>query len=211
MLLPPAVGSFALAPNVSFDKYIYRRWAPGDGPAPGTVTCFSQDSQGFIWLGTNKGAVRFDGSNFEIFDKSNTKAIKSNSITSLLVTPDRTLWIGTGGGGLNRMKDGGVNVYTRRHGLSGNYIDAIAGDKHGNLWIGTPEGLNRFKNNRFIHFKQKGALSRYMIRDIYAGPGGGFVVGHRRQRGYLSHRRRSYYFAAGVGILHRLYLQNPRR
>ena len=80
LLLVLAVENFALDPNAAFDKYIHRQWSVKDGLPQDSVTCFAQDMKGFIWVGTDNGLARFDGNDFKIFNKNNTKEIKNNSI-----------------------------------------------------------------------------------------------------------------------------------
>lgn len=61
LLLVLTVDNFALDPKAAFDKYIYRQWSVKDGLPHDSVTCFAQDAQGFIRIGTDNGLVRFDG------------------------------------------------------------------------------------------------------------------------------------------------------
>ncbi|UCH98768.1 MAG: hypothetical protein JSV88_26780, partial [Candidatus Aminicenantes bacterium] len=150
LLLVLAVENFALVPNVAIDKYIHRQWSTKDGLPQDTVTCFAQDLKGFIWLGTDNGLARFDGNDFKIFNKTNTEEIKNNSITSLYVSADGTLWIGTNGGGIAVFKDNRFKHYSTRDGLPSHFIGSITGDSRQNIWVSTYGGeVIRFKFRRF--------------------------------------------------------------
>ncbi len=140
LLLVLAVDNFALDPNAALDKYIYRQWSVKDGLPHDSVTCFAQDAQGFIWIGTDNGLARFDGDDFKIFNKNNTKEIKNNSITSLYVSADGTLLIGTDGGGISIFKNNRFKNYSASNGLPSDFIRFISGDSSQNIRVSTCGG-----------------------------------------------------------------------
>ncbi len=61
------------------------------------ITCFCQDSSGYIWIGTQYGLNRFDGYNFTVYlsDPGKENSLSDNNITSLYTDPENGLWIGT--------------------------------------------------------------------------------------------------------------------
>lgn len=140
LLLFLAVENFALDPNAALDKYIHRQWSVKDGLPHDCVTCFTQDTKGFIWVGTDNGLARFDGDDFTIFNKNNTKEIKNNSITSLNASADGTLWIGTDGGGISIFKYNRFKHFSTKDGLPSNFIRLITGDSSRNIRVSTCGG-----------------------------------------------------------------------
>lgn len=140
LLLALAVENFALDPNTALDKYIHRQWSVKDGLPHDSVTCFAQDTKGFIWVGTDNGLARFDGDDFKIFNKNNTKEIKNNSITSLNISADGTLWIGTDGGGISIFKNNRFKHFSTKDGLPSNFIRLITGDSSRNIRVSTCGG-----------------------------------------------------------------------
>ena len=62
----------------------------------------TQTPDGYLWLATEEGLVRFDGVRFTVFDKENTPPLQADNILALLVDRSGNLWIGTNGGGLTR-------------------------------------------------------------------------------------------------------------
>ncbi len=124
-----------------------------------SVLAIAQTPDGYLWLGTEEGLARFDGVRFVIFDTNNTPALQSNHISALLVDAEKSLWIGTQGGGLTVVRDGQFKTYTTRNGLSNDTILALYEDSNGNLWIGTNGGgLNRFKDGKFETYTSKNGL-----------------------------------------------------
>src|SRR5208282_1735479 len=104
---------------------------------------------GFVWLGTEVGLVRFDGNGFQVFDKNSTPALPGNDVRCLLETKDGALWIGTSEG-LARWKDGVVKDFTSKDGLPGNGIRGLGEDQLGQFWVWTDGAQARFDRDRFI-------------------------------------------------------------
>ena len=91
---------------------------------------------------------------------------------------DGSLWIGTFGGGLNRLKDGRFDVYTSRDGLPDMSIRAIQEDAAGTLWIGTSNGgVARMSQGRFTTVTTKDGLSSNVVRSLYADDQGSVWIG----------------------------------
>ena len=112
-----------------------------------SVSCFTQDYKGFMWIGTTNGLNKFDG-NTSIYytHTSNNNSISNNTITTLYESKDSTLWIGTryGLNVYNREKDSFINYYykdTKQQSLNTPSINDITEDKTGNIIIATDRGL----------------------------------------------------------------------
>lgn len=110
-----------------------------NGLPQNTVQALAQTRDGFIWLGTEVGLVRFDGSGFAIFDKASSPALPGSDVQCLLATGDGSLWIGTSEG-LARMKDGAVKTLTSKDGLPGNQVRALGLNADGSIWLSTDDG-----------------------------------------------------------------------
>lgn len=109
-----------------------------------------QDSSGVFWLATNFGLLRFDPASgvamaFGV-DESSPNRLTSRDIKSVLadpIMPDRFLWLGTNGGGLNRFDctTDEFLAYTQRHGLPNHVVYGVLPDGDGKLWLSTNKGL----------------------------------------------------------------------
>jgi signal transduction histidine kinase/sugar lactone lactonase YvrE len=92
-------------------QYHVDRWTTEEGLPQNTVTSIVQTRDGYLWLGTFGGLVRFDGARFTIFNSANTPQLKSNRITALLEDRDGNLWIGAETGELARYRNGEFAVW----------------------------------------------------------------------------------------------------
>src|ERR1039458_8324713 len=141
-LLGCALPGLALEPATPLANYGRQSWGMENGLPQNTVQALIQTRDGFVWLGTEVGLVRFDGNGFVVFDRNSTLALPGNDVRCLLETKDGALWIGTSEG-LARWKDGVVTAFTVKDGLPGNGIRALAQDGNGTLWALTDQGLVR--------------------------------------------------------------------
>lgn len=128
-----------------------------------------QDNNGIFWLGTKNGLIRFDyqNQNFKkyINDPKKSSSLNNNLIKSLCpdpFQPDKFLWIGTGGGGLNQfnIEEETFKHFTEKNGLPNNVVYGILPDDMGNLWLSTNKGLSRFNitESRFRNFNVSDGL-----------------------------------------------------
>ena len=123
-------------------------WGEAEGFAHSRVRAIVQTRDGYIWLGTDGGLVRFNGESFTAFTIQ-TGALKDNEVWALQEDEDGGLWIGTYGGGLTFLKDGRFRTLTTAEGLPDDVVMSLAKDPQGNLWIITPTGLFRGSHGVF--------------------------------------------------------------
>lgn len=132
---PAHGGDLEIAPSVTL-----RHWDVDAGlPSPRVFT-IAQTPDGYMWMGTYAGLVRFDGIEFSVFTPETMPAVGSMSITALTVDAAGTLWVGTENGHLislegNRFQEVPAVV------AAGQRINAICVDRRGGLWLGTQKGI----------------------------------------------------------------------
>jgi signal transduction histidine kinase/ligand-binding sensor domain-containing protein len=152
LLLGFAVAALALEPSTPLANYGRQAWVMENGLPQNTVQALAQTKDGFIWLGTEVGLVRFDGNGFQVFDHNSSPALLGNDVRCLLAAKDGTLWIGTSEG-LARWKDGVATAFTTKDGLPGNGILDLWEDEHGSFSVWTSGGPAHQAGNRFLGFR----------------------------------------------------------
>jgi signal transduction histidine kinase/CheY-like chemotaxis protein/ligand-binding sensor domain-containing protein len=168
----------ALAPTKALTQYVREVWQQEEGLPENDVTGIVQTRDGYLWLGTEEGLVRFDGIHFSVFDKSNTPELTNIYISTLLEGHDGSLWIGTDGGGVYRLKAGKFNAYPTKDGLSNDDIRSLYESDEGSLWIGTEgHGLGRLKEGRFSRYTTKDGLSDDFIWALEGTEDGSLWIG----------------------------------
>lgn len=177
LLLLTALPAAALSPLKATTQYSLDSWQLDDGLPQSSVNAIVQTSDGYLWLGTFDGLVRFDGARFTVFDTENTRAMTTDRILSLYEDRERALWIGSEGGGLLRFKDGVFRSYTTEQGLPESSVYCMCEDADGNLWIGTFGGLSRLRGGTFETYSKANGLPGDRVRALCPDQSGGLWVG----------------------------------
>ncbi len=149
------VGTPAYAEGLEFlqgPTYGVDSWREAEGLPQSRIRTIAQTHDGYIWLGTDGGAVRFNGTSFTAFTVE-TGSLKDNEVWALQEDDEHALWIGTYGGGVTRLKDGQFRTFTTADGLPDDVVTRIEKDSSGDLWIATSTGFSRYSHGRFIRIE----------------------------------------------------------
>src|SRR6266481_308037 len=153
-------GAFALDSALDVSQYAHTAWKVREGFFKSGIVSIAQTPDGYLWLGTDFGLLRFDGVRAVPWQPPPDQHLPSDSIMRLLVTRDGTLWIGTLKG-LASWKDGKLTQYAE---LDGRYIYALVEDREGALWasgFADPTGrLCAIRNANVECFGDDGSLGR---------------------------------------------------
>ncbi|HEY3384213.1 MAG TPA: two-component regulator propeller domain-containing protein [Vicinamibacterales bacterium] len=177
VVLTVAAPSFALERGRALTQYSRRVWQIQDGLPQNGVLAVTQTRDGYLWIGTQEGLIRFDGVEFTAFDTTTVPGYPHNTTQCIVEGRDGTLWIGTGGG-LVRYAQGRFTAYRAKDGLPREDVYALYEDSKGTLWIGTlGGGLTRFAGGRFTTYSTRDGLPHDDVAAIYGGPDGRLWVG----------------------------------
>src|SRR5262249_25886078 len=89
----------------------------------------------------------------------------------LLVDRDGALWIGTVGEGLFRLYTGKIDHFARSDGLTGDSVWALFEDREGNVWVGTENGIDRFRERKLVTLSKRDGLSGDDISSVVTRAG----------------------------------------
>jgi len=132
LLLVSCAYAFALDPSLDVSQYAHTAWKIREGFTRGTIFSVVQTPDGYLWLGTEFGLVRFDGVQAIPWHPPAGEQLPSNWIQALLVARDGTLLIGTNKG-LASWKDGNLAEYPE---VAGHTVTSLLQDAEGTLWFG---------------------------------------------------------------------------
>jgi signal transduction histidine kinase/ligand-binding sensor domain-containing protein len=132
----------------SLHQLYHRSWTVRDG-APGSVTTIALAADGFLWLGTDNGLVRFDGESFEPYHPSSGGDLLSGYISVVTAMPEGGLWIGYQAGGVSFLQNGRITNFTQAEGLPAGSVGQFAKDMQGRVWVATLYGLARLEGSNW--------------------------------------------------------------
>ena len=134
----------------SLPDYVLSAWGNENGLKPGDVFAVAQDVDGYLWLGTPNGLMRFDGQRFTPWTAlSPENPLPSGPVHSIVGSTDGSLWVGIGGGaGVVRIHQGRVFQYGKSDGAPPG-ATAMIQDRQGTIWVATRSGVFRFANGKW--------------------------------------------------------------
>jgi ligand-binding sensor domain-containing protein/signal transduction histidine kinase len=126
----------ALDPARSLYQYNCRSWSRQNGLPANGVYAIRQTKDGYLWLGTSVGLVRFDGSEFKLFDMSQNSKVRSTIITSLSNSKRGGLWFGMERGSFGYCDEKTISLRGRDDYVGMNLdVHSILEVSEGDLWV----------------------------------------------------------------------------
>jgi len=152
--------------------------------ALGKVTSITEDDNGYTWFGTDSGAVKYDGIKFIMYTVR--EGLLENGIRSLSKDErSNAIWLGTSNG-LNRISaNDKIEAFRVSSASNGNDIRKLLTDVEGNLWIGTENGVYRFRDPSFYTFSVQGGLKDSQINFIFRDSKKNLWVGTEKEGVYM--------------------------
>ncbi len=130
-LLLVAPGAFALDPGRSMSQYVRDRWSVEQGFPRGPVYALAQTADGYLWMGTERGLVRFDGLRFEVVEALMGKRGPLTHVLGLVADRDGGLWVRPRRPALAHYRDGELKDAVVSFGLPRGSVAALAGSSEG--------------------------------------------------------------------------------
>src|SRR4029453_13840801 len=131
MLLLCCGRAIALNSSLDVSQYAHTAWKVGEGLPSGMIRAIAQTPDGYLWLGTEFGLLRFDGVRAVPWQPPAGQYLPTSDIRSLQGARDGRLWIGTFRG-LASWKGGKLSHYPE---LDGQVIEALLEDREGTIWV----------------------------------------------------------------------------
>ncbi len=143
-----SVSAFAIDPNRMLSQYIHDSWGTEKGFPGGTVASIAQTPDGYLWIGTDRGIIRFDGINFHTFEAGSATPTVG-PVRKLLVDGQGTLWILLQNTKFLRYRDGTFNLV---RGEAENGITALGkGAENEVLLSSLALGVLMYKDGSFVN------------------------------------------------------------
>ncbi len=142
-------------PAAHASDLLVRSWTPSRDARQRSVLALLETREGYIWLGTGKGLLRFDGVDFTSFTAQNTPGMLGDRISFGTLWEDSkgVVWAGTDFSGVLRNDHGHWQTLQEKQGLSGGKVLRIDGDENGAVWIYTEAGVTRWTDGHLERAK----------------------------------------------------------
>ena len=176
----------ALDPARQLSQFGYRAWTQQQGLPQDSVRVIAQAPDGALWLGTDEGLARFDGTDFTVFRQS-SEGLPGSFITALVAARDGSVWVGTLGG-VSRLKDGRFTNYTHANGLGTPTVSDLFQSQDATIWAVGGRIVSAFRGGKIVNYGPEQGVPDEGLRKLVQTPDG-VLFGRRLFRSRAVRRR----------------------
>jgi len=210
-LLGDREGTLWIGTNAGLVRWVHGKvevFPVTDPLAAASILALLEDREGDIWVGTETDGLHIlRDRRFLTYDAR--EGIASDATTTVVDGVSGTLWVGTMGAGLSEVplyagrpfaEKNLIRTYTVQDGLASNVILSLAAAPDGDLWVGTPDGLNRIRHGSIATFTSADGLPDDFIRSLLVDTDGSLWIGTRHGLAHWTN-------AAGANARMQIYTQ----
>lgn len=147
--------------------FVIDRWGIEDGLPVNNVVKLIQSQDGYLWLATFDGLVRFDGVRFEVYQSESRPGLPSNRLINIREASDGSLWMETEPGFLVKFQHGEFRHIRQSDGLNGSIGLTSYRDPSGNLWFGSDFGISFYNGETLAPYEPdliNGRVNRLFVQ-----------------------------------------------
>jgi ligand-binding sensor domain-containing protein len=167
-----APGAAGQVPGVAFAN-----WGTEQGLPSNIAIDITQTRDGYLWLASYDGIVRFDGVAFRLFAESDIPGLDRASFWRVTVDSAGALWGASESDGLVRYVGGRWTLFRERDGLRSDKVTALLPDTGNVLWVGTRSGVSRVRDGRIEPLPLPAGMSDLFVTDMARDPVGNLWIG----------------------------------
>ena len=155
----------------------FASWGTEQGLPSNIALDIAQTRDGYLWLASYEGIVRFDGVAFRVFTESDVPGLDRASFWRVVVDSAGTLWAASERDGLVRYADGRWTLFRTADGLKSDKVTALLPDTGNVLWVGTRGGVSRVRNGRIEPLPAPVGMDEPSVSDMARTPDGSLWIG----------------------------------
>ena len=158
----------AVDPTSQSEGYSAVLYDNTNGLPTSEANAIAETSEGFLWIGSYSGLIRYDGNTFERIDSTTGVA----SVVSLYVDSRDRLWVGTNDNGVAVMEDGRFRMFGKSDGLGSSSVRAIVEGPDSNIYVATTRGITIIGQDLTVKPLDDPQVNDEYISDLRLGPNG---------------------------------------
>ena len=175
-----AHAAYGLDPSRGLSQYIRDQWGSSKGFPAGQVYDITQAGDGYLWIGTEKGLVRFDGLNFRLFHHANTPSLPAGPVLGLETDADGGLWIRLQGPHIIRYSDGKFEDVSSSLERGEQAFTAMGRGKNGEVLLSSlVNGTLQYSGGRFVRLADPVGLPNFLVISLAESQDGRIWMGTR--------------------------------
>ena len=155
----------SIHPKTPIETLVLKQWTAEDGLISNNLTSINVDQEGFIWITSFNGLLKFDGNSFDLFDSKNLEILNSNAFMDSYIQQSNGILFSTQASGIIEYKNGTFLSPSYNQELP-NYIRRVIVDFNGKIWAGTNNRGMYSVNDNVIESLNHSELENITIMDI---------------------------------------------
>ena len=164
----------------ALSQYVREQWGTEKGFPNGPVYAITQTTDGYLWIGTAKGLVRFDGLSFHLFQPSDAANVPVGPILGLVADSEGNLWVRQQGAALLRYRDGKFELVANEFERTEVAVTAMSPGNDGHpVFTGLMNGTFRFGSGGFAKLTAMPAKSNFLVISMAQMSDGRILLGTR--------------------------------
>lgn len=161
-------------------QYIRDHWGAEKGFPGGPVYAIAQTADGYLWIGTEKGLVRFDGLSFQLIQHANTPSLPAGPVLGLAADAEGNLWVRLRSPGILRYRAGRFeNVLSTLERAEPGVTAMVRATNGEMLFSALINGTLRYSQGKFVTIAPMSGLSNFLVISMAETPGGDIWLGTR--------------------------------
>ena len=173
LVLYLAVATYAIDPTRKMSQYIHDAWGSERNFPGGQVYAIAQTTDGYLWMGTENGLVRFDGIEFRLFQHADNPQLPAGPVYELIADSYGNLWIKSPVPPIVRYHDGVFEQVLPDLGITQSMITAMCREKNGDVLLWSQkEGFFTYRNGSFARLSPTAGLPGFIVLSIVEGSDG---------------------------------------
>ncbi len=170
----------AIDPSRGLAQYMRDQWGSAKGFPGGQVYAITQTGDGYLWIGAEKGLVRFDGVNFHLFQHANTPLLPAGPVRGLVADAAGGLWIHFGGPRVLRYAHGKFEDVSSALERTEPAFTAMGRGGNGEVLLSSlVNGILRYSGGKFLRLAAPVELPNFLVISLAESPDGKIWLGTR--------------------------------
>ena len=142
------------AESVTSD-WFYRAWQTEDGLPDNTISGIAQSADGYLWVGTKGGVMRFNGTHFKPLPLRNIPDLPSRAVRVMFLDRAGNAWIGLQRGPLIRIGGDSYDAFDEDDGIPAGRPISLTDDAGGRVWVSYHDGVCSITDKKVTWFRQE--------------------------------------------------------
>jgi signal transduction histidine kinase/ligand-binding sensor domain-containing protein len=168
---------FGLDPSRTLTQYVHRIWQTQQGLPQGAISSIVQTHEGYLWLGSQAGLIRFDGVKFENLENILPDAPAGIWVRGVVEDAKHRVWLATAEAGIFEIVGDNIQQYSTKDGLPAGNVGCLVAAKDGSIWACTQNGAARIRDGKLTMFAEAAGLPNLPYHSVCEAGDGSIWMG----------------------------------